>query len=141
MPESVYDVIELVGASKESWEKAAANAVEQASKSLRDVRVAEIVKAPICSGFRAGLIGGIIGAWSGHRRSPLPRCAPRAFGGFWSIAPTTGAAITSLSAAISGKTMFGCLILSRGSFACGKRGADVRPDFHRDKPGTLTRGY
>jgi dodecin len=44
MPESVYDVIELVGTSKESWEKAAANVVERASNSLRDVRVAEIVE-------------------------------------------------------------------------------------------------
>jgi dodecin len=37
-------VILLIGSSKESWEKAAANAVEQASKSLRDLRVAEIVE-------------------------------------------------------------------------------------------------
>ena len=44
MPDSVYDVILLIGSSKESWEKAAANAVEQASKSLRDVRIAEIVE-------------------------------------------------------------------------------------------------
>jgi dodecin len=44
MPESIYDVILLIGTSNESWEKAAANAVEQASKSLRDVRVAEIVE-------------------------------------------------------------------------------------------------
>ena len=44
MPESTYDVIQLIGTSKESWEKAAANAVEQASKSLRDVRIAEIVE-------------------------------------------------------------------------------------------------
>jgi dodecin len=44
MPESVYDVILLIGSSKESWEKAAANAIEQASKSLRDVRIAEIVE-------------------------------------------------------------------------------------------------
>ena len=42
MSDSVYKVIELVGTSKESWEKAAANAVEQASKTLRDLRVAEI---------------------------------------------------------------------------------------------------
>src|SRR5258707_2384563 len=40
----MYDVIELIGTSNESWEKAAANAVEQASKSLRDLRVAEIVE-------------------------------------------------------------------------------------------------
>jgi flavin-binding protein dodecin len=42
MAESVYKVIELVGTSPESWEKAASAAVEQAAKSLRDVRVAEI---------------------------------------------------------------------------------------------------
>jgi dodecin len=41
---ALYDVIELIGTSNESWEKAAANACEQASKSLRDVRVAEIVE-------------------------------------------------------------------------------------------------
>ena len=44
MVESVYKVIEVIGTSKESWEKAAANAVEQASKSLRDLRVAEVVQ-------------------------------------------------------------------------------------------------
>jgi flavin-binding protein dodecin len=44
MAESVYTVIELVGTSTESWEKAAMNAVNTASKSLRDLRVAEIVK-------------------------------------------------------------------------------------------------
>jgi dodecin len=37
-------VIQLIGSSNESWEKAAASAVEQASRSLRDVRVAEIVE-------------------------------------------------------------------------------------------------
>jgi flavin-binding protein dodecin len=42
MPESVYKVIELVGTSTESWEKAATAAVTTASKSLRDLRVAEI---------------------------------------------------------------------------------------------------
>jgi flavin-binding protein dodecin len=44
MPESVYKVIELVGTSTESWEKAATAAVERASKTLRDLRVAEITK-------------------------------------------------------------------------------------------------
>jgi len=44
MPESTYTVIQLIGTSSESWEKAAANAVEQASKSLRDLRIAEIVE-------------------------------------------------------------------------------------------------
>jgi dodecin len=44
MPDSVYKVIELVGTSSESWEKAAKTAVETASKSLRDLRVAEIVQ-------------------------------------------------------------------------------------------------
>jgi len=44
MAESVYKVIELVGTSSESWEKAAAAAVARASQSLRDLRVAEIVE-------------------------------------------------------------------------------------------------
>jgi len=44
MTDSVYKVIELIGTSKESWEKAATTAVEQASKSLRDLRVAEVVE-------------------------------------------------------------------------------------------------
>jgi flavin-binding protein dodecin len=42
MAESVYKVIELIGTSTESWEKAAAAAVKQASKSVRNLRVAEI---------------------------------------------------------------------------------------------------
>jgi dodecin len=42
MSESVYKVIELVGTSTESWEKAAAAAVSLASKTLRDLRVAEV---------------------------------------------------------------------------------------------------
>jgi flavin-binding protein dodecin len=44
MAESVYRVTELVGTSTESWEAAARSAVETASKTLRDLRVAEIVK-------------------------------------------------------------------------------------------------
>ena len=42
MAESVYKVIELVGTSTESWERAAAAAVKRAAKTLRDLRVAEI---------------------------------------------------------------------------------------------------
>jgi len=41
--DSVYKVIELVGTSPVSWEKAAASAVEAAAKSLRDLRIAEVV--------------------------------------------------------------------------------------------------
>ena len=44
MAESVYKVIELVGTSTESWEKAAAAAVEKASNSLRDLRIAEVAE-------------------------------------------------------------------------------------------------
>ena len=44
MSESVYKVIELVGTSTESWERAAAAAVETAAQSLRDLRVAEVTK-------------------------------------------------------------------------------------------------
>ncbi len=42
MAESVYKVIELVGTSSESWEKAAAVAIERAGQSLRDMRIAEV---------------------------------------------------------------------------------------------------
>jgi len=42
MADHVYKIIELVGTSPESWEKAATNAVKKASESLRDLRVAEI---------------------------------------------------------------------------------------------------
>lgn len=44
MAESVYKIIELVGTSTESWEKAAATAVERASGSLRDLRIAEVAQ-------------------------------------------------------------------------------------------------
>ncbi len=44
MTESVYKVVELVGTSSESWEKAAVAAVDRASKSLRDLRIAEVVQ-------------------------------------------------------------------------------------------------
>ena len=44
MAESVYKVIELVGSSTESWEKAAVAAVQMAAKSLRDLRIAEVVQ-------------------------------------------------------------------------------------------------
>jgi dodecin len=44
MAESVYKIIELVGTSSESWEKAAAAAVTQAARTLRDLRIAEVVQ-------------------------------------------------------------------------------------------------
>jgi dodecin len=44
MADSVYRVTELVGTSPESWEQAAAAAVETASQTLRDLRIAEVVK-------------------------------------------------------------------------------------------------
>jgi len=44
MADSVYKVIELIGTSTESWEKAAATAIEKASLTLRDLRVAEVVE-------------------------------------------------------------------------------------------------
>lgn len=42
MPDSVYKIIELVGSSSESWEKAAANAITKASETLRELRIAEV---------------------------------------------------------------------------------------------------
>jgi hypothetical protein len=44
MASSVYKIIEIVGSSPKSWEEAAASAVETAGKTLRDLRIAEIVK-------------------------------------------------------------------------------------------------
>lgn len=44
MAESVYKVIELIGTSTQSWEKAAAAAVARAAKTLRDLRIAEVVQ-------------------------------------------------------------------------------------------------
>lgn len=44
MVETVYKVITLIGTSTESWEKAAAAAVETAAKSLRDLRIAEVIE-------------------------------------------------------------------------------------------------
>ncbi len=47
MAESVYKVIELIGTSDESWEKAAAVAVGRAAQSVRDLRIAEVVKQDV----------------------------------------------------------------------------------------------
>lgn len=47
MAESVYKVIELIGTSTESWEKASAAALKRASKTLRDLRVAEVKQLDI----------------------------------------------------------------------------------------------
>lgn len=44
MPESVYKVIELVGTSSVSWEKAAQAAINRAGKSIRDLRIAQVVE-------------------------------------------------------------------------------------------------
>lgn len=59
MSDGVYKVVELVGTSSESWEKAAKSAVERAGKSLRDLRIAEVaeldmqIKDGKVSGYRA----------------------------------------------------------------------------------------
>ena len=44
MPESIYRVTEVIGTSTKSWEEASKNAVETAAKTLRDLRVGEVVK-------------------------------------------------------------------------------------------------
>ncbi len=44
MADSVYKVIEIIGVSPESWEKAAANAIARAAKTLRDLRIAEVAE-------------------------------------------------------------------------------------------------
>ncbi len=47
MNDRVYQVIELIGSSSESWEKAAENAVQEAAKSYADLRVAEVVEMDV----------------------------------------------------------------------------------------------
>ncbi|MFN2204141.1 MAG: dodecin family protein [Caldilineaceae bacterium] len=47
MSESVYKVIQLVGTSEESWERAAAVAIEAASKTLHDLRIAEVIEQDV----------------------------------------------------------------------------------------------
>jgi dodecin len=47
MSESVYKIIQLVGTSEESWEKAAAVAIEMASHTLRDLRIAEVIEQDV----------------------------------------------------------------------------------------------
>ena len=47
MAESVYKVIELVGTSTDSWEKAASAAIERAAETLRDLRVAQVIEQDI----------------------------------------------------------------------------------------------
>jgi flavin-binding protein dodecin len=47
MAESVYKVVELVGTSTESWEKAAKAAVDRAAKTLKDLRIAEVIQTDI----------------------------------------------------------------------------------------------
>jgi dodecin len=61
MPESVYRVTEVIGVSDESWEKATRRAVETAANTIRDLRVAEVVRQDVViengqvSGFRVRL--------------------------------------------------------------------------------------
>ena len=47
MTDSVYRVTEIIGASSESWEAAAKNAVETAAKTVRDIRIAEVVRQDV----------------------------------------------------------------------------------------------
>ena len=47
MAESVYKVIELIGTSTDSWEKAASAAIERAAETLRDLRVAEVIQQDV----------------------------------------------------------------------------------------------
>jgi flavin-binding protein dodecin len=61
MADSVYRVTEVIGTSSESWEAAARNAVETAAKSVRDIRIAELVRSDLVieegrvTGFRVRL--------------------------------------------------------------------------------------
>jgi len=67
---SVYRVIDVVGTSTTSWEEAAADAINTARQSVRDLRVAEVVKQDIHVGASAALIAWarVAGRHRGHRR-------------------------------------------------------------------------
>ena len=47
MPDSIYKVIELIGSSEISWDDAAKNAISRASKTIKDLRIAEVVEQDI----------------------------------------------------------------------------------------------
>jgi flavin-binding protein dodecin len=47
MPDSVYRVTEVIGTSEESWEAATRNAVETAARTVRDLRIAEVVRLDV----------------------------------------------------------------------------------------------
>jgi len=47
MPESVYKIVEIVGTSNESWERAANAAIDRATKSIRDLRIAEVTQLDV----------------------------------------------------------------------------------------------
>jgi dodecin len=87
MPESVYKIIELVGTSEESWEKAATAAVSRASHSLRDLRIAEVAQLDLqidngqVKGFRARvkLSNTKANPDQGVESAPCPRSMGRAF--------------------------------------------------------------
>jgi flavin-binding protein dodecin len=55
MAESVYRVTEVIGVSTDSWEAAARNAIETASKSVRDLRIAEVLRQDVTIGEGGGL--------------------------------------------------------------------------------------
>ena len=56
MTDSTYKIIDLVGSSPKSWEDAAANAIARASKSLRDLRIAEVVKQDAAVIIQPGIV-------------------------------------------------------------------------------------
>lgn len=87
MAESVYTVVELIGTSTQSWEKAAAAAVKQASQSLRDLRVAEVVELDMAldegkvTAYRAKVKVSFkyeTGAGAPAKSAPAPAKAPAA---------------------------------------------------------------
>ena len=65
MPENVYKVIELIGTSTDSWEKAATTAVERASQTLHDLRIAEVAELDLV------IESGKVSAYRATLRLPL----------------------------------------------------------------------
>ena len=61
MPESVYKIIELVGSSSESWEKATEIAISKASETLRELRIAEVVSMDVT--IKDGFVLFVLALW------------------------------------------------------------------------------
>ena len=88
MTDSVYKVIELIGTSTESWEKAAANAIARAAESLRELRIAERVRFVGMHGSIRRGYGGSEGAIAEYNVACDPQACREVFAAQWDVTIT-----------------------------------------------------